>query len=127
MNRRSRGFTLLEVLVALAVLGIALAALTHNISVNVDNAAYLRERTFAHWVAMNKVTELQVSGDWPGPGTQRGDALLAKRQWYWSATVANTEDPDVRRLDVAVFVTQDGKQPLATLVSYVGRPMAAKP
>lgn len=127
MNERARGFTLIEVLVALAVLGIALAALTHNISMNVGNTAYLRERTFAHWVAMNKVAELQLSAQWPGPGTQKGDALLAKRQWYWTATIANTDDPDVRRVDVAVFGTESSRQPLATLVSYLGRPMTNTP
>jgi len=120
--RRSAGFTLVEILVALAVLAIAVAAVTAAVSGNVSNAVYLQDRTLAHWVAMNKVAELQSTQDWPGAGTQHGESLMASQQWSWEVKISTTEDPNVRRLDVKVFAGQDKGQALTSMVAYVGRP-----
>lgn len=119
-RKRAAGFTLVEILVALAILAIAVAAVVAAVSANVSNAAYLRDRTLAHWVAMNKVAEMQVDGDWPSPGTKHGDTLMADQKWSWQITVSATDDKDVRRLDVDVYGDQDQKNVLATLVAYVG-------
>ena len=122
MNKRVAGFTLVEILVALAVLAIAVAAVEAAVSGYVNNAAYLRNRTLAHWVAMNKVAEMQVSGDWPSPGTRDGESLMATQQWSWQVKVSTTDDADVRRVDVNVFADKDSKDALATMVAYVGKP-----
>jgi general secretion pathway protein I len=122
MNKRVDGFTLVEILVALAVLAIAVAAVEAAVSGYVNNAAYLRNRTLAHWVAMNKVAEMQVSGDWPSPGKRHGESLMAAQQWSWQVTVSTTDDADVRRVDVNVFSEKDSKDALATMVAYVGKP-----
>ena len=121
-RKRAAGFTLVEILVALAILAIAVAAVVTAVSGNVSNAAYLRERTLAHWVAMNKVAELQVDGDWPSPGTKHGESLMAAQEWSWQVTVSTTDDADVRRLDVNVYADKDGNDTLATIVAYVGHP-----
>ena len=121
---RSGGFTLIEILVALAVIAIGTAAVVAAVSGNVGNAAYLEDRTLAHWVAMNKVAEMQVAAQWPSTGTQHGDSLLAARDWYWELKVSETNDPDVRRMDVTVSGDQDQRDTLAALVAYVGRPPA---
>ncbi len=57
---RHRGFTLLEVLVALAVLAIAMAALIKTGGENTRSAAYLRDKTLAQWVAMNVIAEQRL-------------------------------------------------------------------
>jgi general secretion pathway protein I len=121
--RRAGGFTLVEILVALAIMAIAVAAVMAAVSGNVRNAAYLRDRTLAHWVAMNKVTELQVNGEWPSPGTRHGESLMAAQEWSWETTVSTTDDADVRRLDVDVYADKEHKDTLASMVAYVGRPM----
>jgi general secretion pathway protein I len=121
-RRRSAGFTLIEILVALAVIAIGTVAVAAAVSGNVSNAAYIQDRTLAHWVAMNKVAELQVAQQWPSTGTERGDSLLASQEWNWEVKVSDTDDPDVRRIDVQVFADREQKQSLATLVAYVGRP-----
>jgi len=120
---RNAGFTLIEILVALAVIAIAVAAVMAAISGNVSNAAYIQDRTLAHWVAMNKIAEIQVAKDWPAAGTQHGESLMASQEWPWRVTVSTTDDPDVRRLDVAVFANQNQKDPLSAMVAYVGRPL----
>jgi general secretion pathway protein I len=124
MAKRCAGFTLVEILVALAVLAIAVAAVVTAVSANVSNAAYLRDRTLAHWVAMNKIAEMQVSGDWPSAGTKHGDSLMAAQEWSWQITVSTTDDADVRRLDVDVYADKDHKNALANMVAYLGRPAA---
>lgn len=121
-RRHHAGFTLVEILVAMAVLAIAVAAVVAAVSSNVGNAAYIQDRTLAHWVAMNKIAELQVAGDWPGVGTQSGESLMAARQWSWEVKVSSTEDPNVRRLDVAVFADEARSQPLSDMVAYIGKP-----
>jgi len=124
VRRRAAGFTLVEILVALAVLAIAVAAVVTAVSGNVGNAAYLRDRTLAHWVAMNKVAEMQLAGDWPSPGKKKGETLMAAQEWSWELAVSTTDDADVRRLDVYVYADKESKDALATMVAYVGRPMS---
>ena len=122
---RSRGFTLLEVLVALAVVALSLAALIKVASSNASNAAYLQEKTLAHWVGMNKIAELQVQHQWPDTGTQRGTVMLGGQEWRWVVKVQATPDQDVRRLDVSVQpdARRNEDHPAARLVAFLGRPL----
>ena len=87
------GFTLLEVMVALAIIAIALGALIKGGGDNASNAAYLKNKTLAQWVAMNKVAELQLKGKWPDLGTRSGTMELANNEWHWETKVAKTLDP----------------------------------
>ena len=120
--RASRGFTLLEVMVALAVLAIALAALIKGVGENSANAAHLRDRTFAHWVGMNVVAEQRLSGEWTEK-VKRGEEEMGNHTWYWRSTVSETFDEDVRRLDVEVYIDEErGGSPLARLVAFLSRP-----
>jgi len=117
-------FTLLEVLVALAVLAIAMAALIKGGADNARTAAYLRDKTLAQWVAMNVVAEQRLAATWPAPGKTRGEEEMARHEWYWELTVAETFDKDIRRLEVAVRATDDReKGPLVNLVAFLPRPV----
>lgn len=129
-NTHSRGFTLLEVLVALAVLAIAMAALIKGGAENARAAAYLRDKTLAQWVAMNVIAETRLTAGWPSPGTKRGREEMARHEWHWELKIAETFDKDVRRLDVSVRGNDDKESiPLATLVAFLPRPpkQAASP
>lgn len=116
---KQRGFTLLEVLVALAVLALSLAATIKAAGSSAGNMAYLRERTVAGWVAENIINEILLSRDWPGIGERSGTALMAGREWRWTVKVSSTDDADLRRLDVAVGVTAT---PVTTLAAFMSRP-----
>lgn len=117
-----RGFTLLEVLVALAVIAFALAAAASAVSGSAHNASGLQQRTYAHWVAMNKMTELHVEKKWPAIRTTKGSTLMARHEWFWSVKVSKTPNNFIRRVDVRVRTEEDDKSPLVTLTGFVGQP-----
>ena len=121
MNKK-RGFTLLEVLVALAILAVALAAIIKTTTANAENARYLRDKTLAHWVAMNVLTEIQVREEWPALGKKDGTAMMAEQKWFWIMRISPTADKELRRLDIQVFYQRKAKEPIAVLVGFVGMP-----
>lgn len=121
MSGRERGFTLMEVLVALAILAIALAAIVKATAENTTNTAYLRDKTLAHWIAMNKLTELQVTDAWQ-TGQADGKTDFADRQWGWHTDIKDTAVSTVRRVEVKVFRAGDKDHPLATLTGFLGDP-----
>lgn len=121
--KASRGFTLMEVLVALGVLAVAMAAVTSAIGAGVSNAGHLRDRTLAQWVAMNKVAELQISREWAPPGETKGTYEMANREWRWEVKVSETDEEAVHRVDVKVFGDERAADPLAVLVAYADRPL----
>ncbi len=120
-GKRQRGFTLLEVLSALAILAIALAAAIKSIGSHVANLTYLKERTLAHWVGLNALTELRISGQWPGSGEIKGDETMAGREFKWLIKVTEVEGGDVRRIDLTVMPEDDDERLLSTMVAYVGK------
>ncbi len=122
-KRTLKGFTLLEVMVALAVLAISLGALSKGVSSYLGNATYLQERTLATWVAENRITELQLQNAWPKPDTTKGSSMLADREWYWVQEVSVLKNlPDNRQVRIQVFTDSEAEHPVATLIAVVGRP-----
>lgn len=117
-----RGFTLLEILVALAILATAMGALIKGGSQSAATASYLRDKSYAHWVAQNKVTELQLAKKWLTPGSNKGSSMMAGEEWYWNIKVAKTFDADVQRIDVSVRRERNGQSPLVTLIAFLAKP-----
>ena len=118
MNRR-RGFTLVEVLIALAVVAIALVALVRAASVQVQSFDALRERTLAGWVAANVVTETRLATAFPAIGRSDGHAQFGGRDWRWQREVLATPDTEIRRIDVRVYLGTS-EQPSASLSGFAG-------
>ena len=87
-RKRHKGFTLVEVMVALLVLALAMSALQLRIGQTLDSAAYLRDKTIAQWVALNQIELLRISsrlGNAP-PQQFTGTAVMAGRTWFWVLT-----------------------------------------
>ncbi len=124
MSRRPcSGFTLLEVLVALAVLALTLAAVIKAAGDYTGNQAHLRDRTLATWVARNALVQQQLENAWPRVGELKGSVEMAEREWRWLAIVTQTEEEELRRLDVEVRPFDDDEaEPLAVLSGFLWQP-----
>lgn len=119
-SRAARGFTLIEVVVALAVLAIGMTAVLHSASQAAHAGTFLKQRTIAHWVASNRAAEYSINREWPDPGTTSGTETMADQTWRWEAEVRNTVVPELRL--VTIRVTLDGEEK-ASLITFVGMPL----
>ena len=120
---RMRGFTLLEVLIALVVLALSLGAVIKATGDYTNNQSWLRDRTLATWVARNVLVEFQLEGEWPGVGEKKGTRELGNREWRWLARISQTEEEQLRRLDVEVSpVDADDTEPVTTLSGFLRQP-----
>ncbi|MEJ2423764.1 MAG: type II secretion system minor pseudopilin GspI [Candidatus Thiodiazotropha sp.] len=119
--RHSSGFTLLEILIALAILAIAFASIISVSTNQTVNVAYLRDKTLAHWVAMNQMTLLQVSDKWPDTGTQKGDEEMGLHKWYWERKIEKTPNDQVRKVEIRVFREKGDEDSVTSLISFVSK------
>jgi len=124
LRKKSRGFTLLEVLIALGVLGIALGSITQSIGNTINNVSYLRDKTFAHWVGMNHIAEVRSNGKWPSLGNSDGSEVMGNHEWYWKEKVTplNEEFKDLRRVEVEVRRERNDKKALVSMMVVIGKP-----
>ncbi|MBX3637630.1 MAG: type II secretion system minor pseudopilin GspI [Rubrivivax sp.] len=115
-----RGFTLLEVLVALALVAVALGAGLRAAGVLTDNAQRLADVTAAQWCADNQLTALRLARAFPGVGDADFVCEQLGRSYAGQLRTRPTPNPGFRRVD-AVVADEDGR-PLVTVSTVLGRP-----
>ena len=118
MSRSARGFTLVEVAVALALLAIALTAVSRAMHSALETGSALRQRALAQWVAENRIAERISTRAWLAPGRYQGTEVQANIPFRWRETVSNTPHPWLRRLDVSVTVGDDPGE-IASIVGFI--------
>lgn len=122
-NRIHRGFTLLEVMVALAVITLGLAAVIKTVTSTTSNTIHIRDKTFAYWVAQNQIAEIELTAGSPRTGFTDGEEMLAGLTWHWTRKIESTEDPDTNRVEVSVRKDKDkSAQNYATLITLIFNP-----
>ena len=118
---RPKGFTLLETLVALAIIGIAMAAAMRSNRFAIDTVGDLRTRTAASWVAQNVSNQLLASRLFPELGTVGGDATQGNQAFKWLQETSITPNYSMRRVEIKVFLPENTEQVIVRQVSYVAR------
>jgi general secretion pathway protein I len=100
--RAQRGFTLIEVLVALVIVALGMSALLETLGSAADTATWLRDKTFAQWIGFNQLATARLSGTLVAAGTTDGELDYAGRHWRWRQVVTDLGFPGLFRIDVKV-------------------------
>lgn len=100
--RRYRAFTLIEVVVALVVVSLGMLAVIQAVGQTASNGGYLRDKTIAHWVAMNRLTEARLQKGAPKIDKTSDEVEMAGRRWKWTMNVTQTPVETIRRIDISV-------------------------
>jgi general secretion pathway protein I len=122
--RKQGGFTLIEVLVALVIVALGMSALLETLGSAADTSTWLRDKTFAQWIALNQLEQTRLSGSAPSPGTSDGELDYAGHHWRWRQEVTSTGFPGVFQIDVraehADTATVDDSAWMATVTGGMG-------
>jgi general secretion pathway protein I len=120
---RNRGFTLIEVLVALVVATLALGAVLAAVSQMADTGLTLRERTYASWIGQNKITELRLANVIPDVSESNGEIEYAGQEWAWTANISETGIENLFRVDVDI--SRPGSDDIIrSVIGFIGEPSA---
>jgi general secretion pathway protein I len=119
MNHRAHGFTLIEVLVALFILAITMAAVSRTAASSIHHVDVLRAHVIADWIAQNRLALHQARGDYPAPGVVTGHEEQASQTYMWQEEVIATPNPTIRRIVVSVFDPSDATHSLRDLTGYL--------
>jgi general secretion pathway protein I len=119
------GFTLIEVVVALIVVSLGMLAVIETVGSTARNSGYLREKTIAHWVAMNKLTEVRLLPNAPGIDKSSDEVKMAGREWRWTMEVKQTPVESIRRIDISVRPAEaPEKSSMASVSGFYGTAVA---
>ena len=117
-----RGFTLIEVLAALVIVALGMIAAIQAVTQSARNGTYLRDKTLAHWIGMNALTERRLQASAPDVAESTGRVEFAGQQWQWSMKVTQTQVASLRRIDVAIRHAEaaDDTTALANVSGFYG-------
>jgi general secretion pathway protein I len=123
--RHLLGFTLIEVIVALVVIALGMLGVIQAVSQTAGNSGYLRDKTVAHWVAMNRLTEVRLQKSAPAVDKTSDEVEMAGRRWKWEMNITQTPVETIRRIDITVRPA-DAKEgsSLASLTGFYGTAVA---
>ena len=119
-RRSTRGFTLIEVMIALLIIVVGAAAVINTSTESAWKSAQLWQRTVAGWVAQNQLAEFRARRSWSNDRSQSGRVEMANAEWRWQLRASDTDDPSMRRLDIEVFLDGDDDVK-ARLTAFMGK------
>ena len=125
--RREKGFTLIEVLVALAIIAIGLSALMTAISGTASASGYLRLKAQAQWIALNRLIEVRLNMQKFAASTDTGELDYAGQHWHYDTLYFDTSIPTMQRVVVRVWAgsANTKSNPLGEYTGFVGTALAS--
>ena len=108
-------------MVALAIIGLTMGAIIENTTASTRNALYLQEKTIASWIAMNQISLVRARREWTSVSNKKGEVEMANREWIWKMEILKTDDPNMRRLNVDVYLADKDDQSLASMTGFLGQ------
>ncbi len=108
-------------MVAMAIAALGLAAVAASVSQMVDAGTAMQQRTYANWIALNKIAEMRLANVVPDVSESSGDTIYANREWTWRATISETGVENLFRVDVRVGLA-DGDDNIRTVTGFIGEP-----
>jgi len=121
-HSKENGFTLVEVMVALTIVALSLTAIAASMNQMIDAANAMRERTYASWIAQNKIAELRLANVLPEVSSTSGEVDFANTQWAWRVVVSETGIESFFRVDVSVSLA-GSEYNIRTVTGFIGEPI----
>lgn len=118
------GFTLIEVMLAMAIFAIAGVALLGSAQNNFTTMANLEQKAVAQWVASNQLVAASIDKTWPPKDNRKGSVEMAGTTWFWQQKVVRTTDSNMRQITMEVRLNEKQEQPISSLVTFVAKPGA---
>jgi general secretion pathway protein I len=126
LSHRARGFTLVEVLVALMIVAVGLTALMVAVNGTARTSGFLRDKTLAQWIALNRLSEVRLNVVKFGQNTDTGELDFGSRKWHYDTRYFDTSIASMKRVVVRVYLG-DAKtkgNPIAQAVGFLGSSLA---
>lgn len=117
---QQRGFTLVEVLVALVIFGVIAASVLKTMQDSVRQQAAMEDRLAANWVAQQVLAEVRLRDPWPPLGQKSERVPVGEREWQVTATVEGTAEPRMRHITIEVG-RPDNDSPTITLDAWAAQ------
>jgi general secretion pathway protein I len=123
---KSRGFTLVEVLVALVVVALGLTALMVAVNGTARTSGFLRDKSLAQWIALNRLSEVRLNVTKFGQNTDTGELDFGSRKWHYDTRYFDTSIPSMKRVVVRVYQGEAKAKgnPIAQAVGFLGSSLA---
>ncbi|WP_193039132.1 type II secretion system minor pseudopilin GspI [Pseudoalteromonas nigrifaciens] len=122
MRQYNKGFTLLEVLVALSICAMAGIAAMQATSEHIHHLSSIEEQTYASWVAENIIVEQRTKGEqWEGKDGMRGSEVMAGVEWFWRQDISKTADKDFVKLTINIFSDEKYEHSVYELATYLNK------
>lgn len=120
-NKFLQGFTLIEVMLAMAIFSIAGIALLSASDNNIKNLSYLESKVLANWISSNQLVAVTLDQEWPPKNNKKGSIEMAGREWFWLQKVVKTSDKNMRQVVVEIRGEEDQKLAITSVMTYVSK------